>query len=202
MLNIFKRIIALFWILSIGYANEFSLESIELITKANGIIIKLDLDSIPDENNLTCWQANSGWFYITLYKVICDSSTLKKKHLPDGIIDFQIIHGDESLQLGIRLIEPIENYEIKSIKKKNTIIASLHYSTQYFAQLESSTRKNNITVRKKSPKGVKTWLMMTGVGITTAGLLDSRLPKNNYKTKAGILILLSSFFIDRLWEII
>ena len=55
------------------YPKDILLESIELDSKSNGIIVTIDMDSTIDQENATAWQTNSGWFYITLYRAKGDT---------------------------------------------------------------------------------------------------------------------------------
>ena len=89
--------------LSMLYPKEINIESIEIDSKSNGIIVNVTMDSILRKNDLTAWQANSGWFYITLYKAKGDTLNLKSNGLPSEVIDYQLIQGDESFQIGLRL---------------------------------------------------------------------------------------------------
>ena len=86
-----------------AFSNYCILESLEIDSKINGIIVSLNFDSIPDEENLTGWQAKNGWFYITLYqcKAPLNKKILKKVH--SDIAEWEIIENKESLQLGINL---------------------------------------------------------------------------------------------------
>lgn len=199
LLKFSKLIILIKCFSSIVYTNDYFLESIQIESKTNGIILILKMDKVPNPENITAWQAKSGWFYITLYKVGGDSASLNQKNLPLDIINFQIIKENESLQIGLRLKEPIENYEFEFLKNLNTIAASLHYSTQYFAKFKSVKRKSNIEAQKGIPKGIKTWLNLIGAGITISGLLKDKNSHMNHMTTVGILILLSNYLIDKIW---
>ena len=101
------------------------------------------MDSIPDQKDISAWQANSGWFYITLYKVKGDTSRLMPDNLQKGILDLQFIQGDESFQIGLRLKRFVENYEFSMNTKHNRIIGSLHYSTEYLSQLDSMKKRKD-----------------------------------------------------------
>ena len=95
----------LFHILSLSmlFPNKINIETIEIDSKSNGIIVNVKMDSIISTNDLTAWQANSGWFYITLYKAKGDTLNLKSNGLPSEVLDYQLIQGDESFQIGLRL---------------------------------------------------------------------------------------------------
>ena len=185
-------------ILSIAFSNNIFLESLEIESKTNGILLTLKMDSIPDQKDISAWQANSGWFYITLYKVKGDTSRLMPDNLQKGILDLQFIQGDESFQIGLRLKRTIENYEFSMNTKHNRIIGSLHYSTEYLSQLDSMKKKEESQKISGLPDGIRKWLYLTGTGVTLAGTLQNNGDK---QIKTGVIMLLSTFLIDQILKI-
>ena len=185
-------------ILSIAFSNNIFLESLEIESKTNGILLTLKMDSIPVQKDISAWQANSGWFYITLYKVKGDTSRLMPDNLQKGILDLQFIQGDESFQIGLRLKRTIENYEFSMNTKHNRIIGSLHYSTEYLSQLDSMKKKEESQKISGLPDGIRKWLYLTGTGVTLAGTLQNNGEK---QVKTGVIILLSTFLIDQILKI-
>ena len=185
-------------ILSIAFSNNIFLESLEIESKTNGILLTLKMDSIPDQKDISAWQANSGWFYITLYKVKGDTSRLIPDNLQKGILDLQFIQGDESFQIGLRLKRTIENYEFSMNTKHNRIIGSLHYSTEYLSQLDSMKKKEGSQKISGLPDGIRKWLYLTGTGVTLAGTLQNNGEK---QVKTGVIMLLSTFLFDQIFKI-
>ena len=185
-------------ILSIAFSNNIFLESLELESKTNGILLTLKMDSIPDQKDISAWQANSGWFYITLYKVKGDTSRLMPDNLQKGILDLQFIQGDESFQIGLRLKRSVENYEFSMNTKHNRIIGSLHYSTEYLSQLDSMKKKEESQKISGLPDGIRKWLYLTGTGVTLAGTLQNNGEK---QVKTGVIMLLSTFLFDQIFKI-
>lgn len=185
-------------ILSIAFSNNIFLESLEIESKTNGILLTLKMDSIPDQKDISAWQANSGWFYITLYKVKGDTSRLIPDNLQKGILDLQFIQGDESFQIGLRLKRTIENYEFSMNTKHNRIIGSLHYSTEYLSQLDSMKKKEESQKISGLPDGIRKWLYLTGTGVTLAGTLQNNGEK---QVKTGVIMLLSTFLFDQIFKI-
>lgn len=185
-------------ILSIAFSNNIFLESLEIESKTNGILLTLKMDSIPDQKDISAWQANSGWFYITLYKVKGDTSRLMPDNLQRGILDLQFIQGDESFQIGLRLKRSVENYEFSMNTKHNRIIGSLHYSTEYLSQLDSMKKKEESQKISGLPDGIRKWLYLTGTGVTLAGTLQNNGEK---QIKTGVIMLLSTFLIDQILKI-
>ena len=186
--------------LSMLFPKEINIESIEIDSKSNGIIVNVTMDSIPRKNDLTAWQANSGWFYITLYKAKGDTLNLKSNGLPSEVIDYQLIQGDESFQIGLRLRRNIESHEFSFIDK-NTLNIPLRYSTEYFSSLDSITKPHSQQLNAGIPDGIKKWLYLTGSGVAISGSAKGGRLSSDTQTQIGIAMILSTFIIDILWKI-
>ena len=186
--------------LSMLYPKEINIESIEIDSKSNGIIVNVTMDSIPRKNDLTAWQANSGWFYITLYKAKGDTLNLKSNGLPSEVIDYQLIQGDESFQIGLRLRRNIESHEFSFIDK-NTLNIPLRYSTEYFSSLDSVTKPHSQQLNAGIPNGIKKWLYLTGSGVAISGSAKGGPLSSDTQTQIGIAMILATFIIDIIWKI-
>ena len=186
--------------LSMLYPKEINIESIEIDSKSNGIIVNVTMDSILRKNDLTAWQANSGWFYITLYKAKGDTLNLKSNGLPSEVIDYQLIQGDESFQIGLRLRKNIESHEF-SFLDKNTLNIPLRYSTEYFSSLDSVTKPHSQQQNAGIPNGIKKWLYLTGSGVAISGSARGGPLSSDTKTQIGIAMILATFIIDIIWKI-
>ena len=177
--------------LSMLYPKEINIESIEIDSKSNGIIVNVTMDSILRKNDLTAWQANSGWFYITLYKAKGDTLNLKSNGLPSEVIDYQLIQGDESFQIGLRLRRNIESHEFSFIDK-NTLNIPLRYSTEYFSSLDSVTKPHSQQLNAGIPNGIKKWLYLTGSGVAISGSAKGGRLSSDTQTQIGIAMILAT----------
>ena len=186
--------------LSMLYPKEINIESIEIDSKSNGIIVNVTMDSILRKNDLTAWQANSGWFYITLYKAKGDTLNLKSNGLPSEVIDYQLIQGDESFQIGLRLRRDIESHEFSFIDK-NTLNIPLRYSTEYFSSLDSVTKPHSQQLNAGIPNGIKKWLYLTGSGVAISGSARGGPLSSDTQTQVGIAMILATLIIDIIWKI-
>ena len=186
--------------LSMLYSKEINIESIEIDSKSNGIIVNVKMDSIISTNGLTAWQANSGWFYITLYKAKGDTLSLKSDRFPREVIDYQLIQGDESFQIGLRLRRNIESHEFSFIDK-NTLNIPLRYSTEYFSSLDSVTKPHSQQQNAGIPNGIKKWLYLTGSGVAISGSAKGGRLSSDTQTQIGIAMILATFIIDIFWKI-
>tara|TARA_B100000214_G_C23925326_1_gene608045 strand:+ start:590 stop:1189 length:600 start_codon:yes stop_codon:yes gene_type:complete len=198
-----KHIIILVTSISFLLSKEISLDSIKIISKENGIILTMELNSMIHKNNITAWQATSGWFYLTLYEVNGKNVKIDEQFIGPDIFDFQIISTEESSQLGIKLKRPIENHEFNFMQLENKIIASLYYSRDYFTQLASFNEKpEKVHFNNGMPIGVKKWLYLTGAVITASGIFDKDTPQINNTTITGLSVLFSTLILDLLWKIL
>ena len=186
--------------LSMLFPNKINIETIEIDSKSNGIIVNVKMDSIISTNDLTAWQANSGWFYITLYKAKGDTLNLKSNGLPSEVIDYQLIQGDESFQIGLRLRKGIESHEFSFIDK-NTLNIPLRYSTEYFSSLDSVTKPHSQQLNAGIPDGIKKWLYLSGSGVAISGSAKGGRLSSDTQTQIGIAIILTTYIIDILWKI-
>lgn len=186
--------------LSMLYPKEINIESIEIDSKSNGIIVNVTMDSILRKNDLTAWQANSGWFYITLYRARGDTLNLKSNGIPSEVIDYQLIQGDESFQIGLRLRRNIESHEFSFIDK-NTLNIPLRYSTEYFSSLDSVTKPHSQQQNAGIPNGIKKWLYLTGSGVAISGSAKGGRLSSDTQTQIGIAMILTTYIIDILWKI-
>ena len=186
--------------LSMLYPKEINIESIEIDSKSNGIIVNVKMDSILRKNDLTAWQANSGWFYITLYKAKGDTLNLKNNGFPIEVIDYQLIQGDESFQIGLRLKRDIESHEFSFIDE-NTLNIPLRYSTEYFSSLDSFIKPHYQQLNAGIPDGIKKWLYLTGSGVAISGSAKGGRLRSDTQTQIGIAMILTTYIIDILWKI-
>ena len=186
--------------LSMLFPNKINIETIEIDSKSNGILVNVKMDSILRKNDLTAWQANSGWFYITLYKAKGDTLSLKSDRFPREVIDYQLIQGDESFQIGLRLRKGIESHEFSFIDK-NTLNIPLRYSTEYFSSLDSITKPHSQQLNAGIPDGIKKWLYLTGSGVAISGSAKGGRLSSDTQTQIGIAMILTTYIIDILWKI-
>ncbi|MED5553539.1 MAG: hypothetical protein VX530_00505, partial [Candidatus Neomarinimicrobiota bacterium] len=108
---------------------------------------------------------------------------------------------EQSTQIGIKLKNRVELYEIFRTSENNTLNAHLHYPIENFAKLSSVTthkrKKREFTSRFSRSKS---WLLLIGSGYTITGLLkDSK--KMNTDLKIGIGTLVFTYIIHRIWPI-
>ena len=187
-----KRKLGLMIILfSFAYTKNIYLQDILIESKANGLILKLNMSEIPKQDHISAWQANSGWFYITLYNVKGDSSFIFDSMAPSSILDIQTTEQGESYQIGLKLKRQIENYEFSVSHEKEYLIARLHYPVEYLASLDIDVESQTQRVKREYDNGKvgKKWLFLTGLSMTAAGMQLNDQQNLNPLFSTGVLIL-------------
>ena len=155
----------------LAITNEIKSLSIE--SKSNGIIVTLNLDYLSPDNNVSAWQATSGWFYLTIFGVQGDSNSIRINTIPSQIKNFQIVDNKESIQLSFQIQEPIHNYDFIYDTEKNTIISNLYYSTEYFSKIDDSKNNNQPDITSTLKKKYSNWFYRTGLTLTLLGLANN-----------------------------
>ena len=192
---ILKLIISCLFYHTIAFWEYYSLESVNVNSKANGILVYLKVDSLPNSENLTGWQSQNDWFYITLYQ--CKMIKSKQlKEIDSNILDFEMIENEESLQLGIKSRESIEQFNFSLNPNTNTITTSLHFSTKFFANKNKDEVVVNHNQNTGLSRGTRTWLNISGIGLTLSGILKEEKVLNNPQTIAGVSIVVATFLLD------
>ena len=95
-------------------------------------------------------------------------------------------------------MEPIQNHEFSLKDRRNTLVATLHYSTEYLAQ--SDTIKQMYLEQPKNiiSDNFKNWLYITSTGLTALGILNSSNDNIDHKTNVGLGILIFTFILDKI----
>ena len=193
---ILKLIISCLFYHTIAFSEYYSLESVNVNSKANGILIYLKVDSLPNAENLTGWQSQNDWFYITLYQCRMIKSKQLLKEIDSNILDFEMIENEESLQLGIKSRESIEQFNFSLNPNTNTITTSLHFSTKFFTNKNKDEVVVNHNQNTGLSRGTRTWLNISGIGLTLSGILKEEKVLNNPQTIAGVSIVVATFLLD------
>ena len=193
---ILKIIISYLFYHTFAFPEYCTLESVNVKSKTNGILVYMKVDSLPDTKNLTGWQSQNDWFYITLYQCRMMKSKQLLKEIDSNILDFEMIENEESLQLGIKSRESIEQFNFSLNPNTNTITTSLHFSTKFFANKNKDEFVVNHNQNTGLSRGTRTWLNISGIGLTLSGFLKEEKVSNNPQTIAGISIVIATFLLD------
>ena len=193
---ILKFIFSYLFYHTFAFPEYYILESVSAKSKTNGILVYLKVDSLPNAENLTGWQSQNDWFYITLYQCRMMKSKQLLKEIDSNILDFEMIENEESLQLGIKSRQSIEQFNFSLNPNTNTITTSLHFSTKFFANKNKDEFIVNHNQNTGLSRGTRTWLNISGIGLTLSGILKEEKVLKNPQTIAGLSIVVATFLLD------
>ena len=176
------------------------LKKVSFQGKENGLIVEFVFENPISPDSINAWQSQTDWFYFTLYNVLSDTTLLLENTLlRKPVQKFQPIITEKSTQIGIKLKNRIESFEILRMHNNNTLNAQLYYPLENFASL-SSVSTYHKEKRKFSSRfsRSKSWLLLIGSGYTITGLMNDN-QKMNTELKIGIGTLVITYIIHKLW---
>ena len=197
-----KYYIKFFFILFISqicFGSNF-LKNVSFNGKENGLIIEFIFDAPVPPEDINAWQSNTKWFYFTIYNVSTDTSRLLEQTQTNSpVLNFQPILNKQSTQIGIKLKDRVETFEIFKTNKENTLSAHLHYSLEKFPELASVSnyKKKERKFNDKFSRS-KSWLLFIGSGYTITGLMNKD-DKLNNELKFGVGTLFITYLIHKIW---
>jgi biotin-(acetyl-CoA carboxylase) ligase len=77
-----------------------------------------------------------------------------------------------------------------------SITTSLHFSTKFFANKNKDEVVVNHNQNTGLSRGTRTWLNISGIGLTLSGFLKEEKVSNNPQTIAGLSIVVATFLLD------
>lgn len=175
------------------------LNDISFKSKNNGIIVEFYFENSISADSIYAWQSDNDWFYFTLHNIISDTSYLRNNtYYERPVIAFQPIVNDKITQIGLRLSQRVDSFELYKKKKTNLINAHLHYSVEKFRELALINNENKIN---KDPENVysrlKTWMFLIGSGYVITGM--SSQDKDNKNLEIGLTTIFLTYILDKIF---
>jgi len=137
----------------------------------NGTIITIATDGILPKD-VTAWESDNGWFYVTLVDCRIDT-TIEKPFIKTGIvIDFQSLQLDETVQLNFRLSDKLSTFNILDNGIDEVLITMRSPVGETVAISDSGNILEELPVR---PNPLSYLVMATGSGLIAKGFVDSKL---------------------------
>ena len=147
------------------------IQSIAIAQKMNGTIITIATDGILPKD-VTAWEADNGWFYVTLVGCRIDTS-IEKLFTETGIvIDFQSLQLDETVQLNFQLSDKLSAFNILDNGKDELLITMRSPIGDTVASLDGTDLLKEQTV---NPNPLSYLVMASGSGLIAKGFVDSKL---------------------------
>ena len=172
------------------------IDSMVIESKSNGIVMIMKLDTLQQTNQINAWQAKTGWFYLTVFNTKGDSADIKPDIIPKEIKVLQIIDIKESTQIGIKINEPIEDYNFIYNDYDQSITANLFYSIEYFVKQETKNQKvKEINKNDRIPYR-NNWLYRFSIFMMILGVANESGSLENSYTKAGASLFFSALIFS------
>ena len=175
------------------------IDSMVIESKSNGIIIIMKLDTLQQTNQINAWQAKTGWFYLTIFNTKGDSENIKPNTIPREIKELQIIDIKESTQIGIKINEPIEDYNFIYNDYDQSITVNLFYSIEYFAKRETKNQKVKKLNKNERIPHRNNWLYRFSIFMMVLGITSEPDSLENSYTKMGAGLFFSAFIFSILY---
>ena len=174
-----------------------TLNDIRFKSKDNGIIVEFDFENTISADSIYSWQSDNDWFYFTLHNVISDTlSLINETSYTSPILAFQPIINDKTTQIGIRLSQRVESFELYKKTKTNSINAHLHYSIEQFNDITMAINKNQSQREfDKSFFRSKNWMFLIGSGYVISGLVSKN--EKNKNLEIGLSAIFLTYIIDK-----
>jgi hypothetical protein len=146
------------------------IQSLAISQKMNGTIITIATNgTLPKD--VTAWEADNGWFYVTLVGCRIDT-TIEKPFTETGIvIDFQSHQMDDAVQLNFQLSDKLSAFNILDNGKDEVLITMRSPIGDTVASLNETDLLNEQSVR---PNPLSYLVMASGSGLIAKGLADSK----------------------------
>ena len=176
------------------------LNNIRFKSKDNGIIVEFDFKKTISADSIYSWQSDNDWFYFTLHNVTSDTlSLINETSYTFPILAFQPIINDKTTQIGIRLSQRVESFELYKKTKTNSINAHLHYSLEKFNEIPIAINKNQSQREfDNSFSRSKNWMFLIGSGYVISGLVSK--DKNNKNLELGLNAIFLTYILDKVFS--
>ena len=179
---------------TIIFGQNNRIENIDISTKKNGVSIKILANFSIQPSQITGWynQSNS-WYYITIYNAFGDTVSLGKTKINYPITDIEAIKIGESIQLGFKMSQPVENFEFYHNNTQELLIALRFPLSNVLASMEED--RPVVSMQTSQTNSVSKAFYLLGSSIIGLEILNSK-SNESWKVSIG----LSVIFIGYLYE--
>ena len=203
-------------IVSINAQTKSIITHLNIENKKNGAFVKIFITSPVDPKNITGWNGDDGWFYITVLGAIADSGRVVNSEIKYPVSQIQVDNADESAQIALKVDKTIENFEFYQSKSPPEILVSLRFPINEIATVLEQERENMGSIESVTTidgqietdrdvqipdqyKRIRASLYLTGASLTIAGaaLQSSKSEKFSWEIPAGLAIIAGTFIYDK-----
>ncbi len=222
--------LVLFCLISFIFAQDQQLmiKGISMDVKRNGLFIQVKGSRKINTRDVTGWQANNKWFYVTIMNAEADSVKIEGAKIVPPVLEIQAININESVQLGFKLAREIEYFEIYPSEITPGMILSLHFPVkEVVAALEDEVAENATISAEQIPliaasepesdelllsathssamnsfayRNARNSCYLLGIMLTASGLMEEGTGRRQqvWETQTGIAFITFTFIYDKL----
>ena len=124
---------------------------------------------------------------------------IRDRSYTSPILAFQPIINDKTTQIGIRLSQSVESFELYKKTKTNSINAHLHYSLKKFNEIPMAINKNQSQREfDNSFSRSKNWMFLIGSGYVISGLVSK--DEKNKNLEIGLSAIVLTYIINKVFN--
>lgn len=177
------------------------IDQMTIETKKNGIFIRIRSSEPIPPAEVTGWSnKETGWFYITVHDAKADTAKIEATPLTFPIIKVECTRAGESIQIGLKLRTPIEQFEFYHSSEPPEILALLRFPlSEVLASIDSKTATGIKSADKpyESPRhrALIKGLYFSGGSLTTAGVFAGN-NRKGWEIPVGLGLITTAYVID------
>ena len=195
-----KKKILLFCVFNIIIGQTNQINKILISPKKNGISINISSDIPLNESQVAGWYNESNsWYYMTIHNTKGDTAKLEQTKIYYPISSIEAFNTGESLQIGLKMKRPVEDFEFYFGGANNSLLVALRFPLENVLatmEMESLTQTNeNINDHIKSKSWVKR-LYIAGSGMIGIGTLNNK-NQNGWEIPVGFSLILIAYCYEQ-----
>lgn len=177
--------------------------NISIEVKRNGAFIQLQSSAPIDKKNITGWAADNGWFYLTVYNGITDTTLAAKTRTSYPVTAVEVVNTNESTQISYQIAQEIETFEFYQSTNPPEILLSLRFPVEDVKEelVQHIPPEVSLTKRKIGLPyygRFRTALYIVGSSLTFAGILDQdNKSQSSWELISGVAILSGTYIYDQ-----
>ncbi len=183
------------------------INAVDIQPKVNGLLVRFSVSTPIPTENITAWQAQNHWFYITFFQCQSDSFALVNSYKPIPEMDrIDILNSKESTQIAFRILKSVEDFDFQSNNNGYLDLALRFPREEVLAALESEVISQNevLTLAPAKPKKnsplylrLRPAAYLVGVSLSVSGILanDNR-SGTSWELPTGVAILGLTYIYD------
>lgn len=174
--------------------------SIEI--KQNGAFIQLHSSAAIDKKDITGWAADNGWFYLTIYNGVSDTTKIARTKYSYPITAIEAVNTDESTQISFQITRDIETFEFYQSTNPPEILLSLRFPIGEVREELAQRVPAEVSIKRRKAGSAyyprfRTAMYIVGTSLTVAGILEQdNKSSSSWELISGISMIAGTYIYD------